>query len=114
VIYSRWRPEGDGYDYFDVDEVVNINDDLPTPDLREAGRLGVPSIEAGRPIPAGASWVGNGDDAIGLVAPVDSRRLVSRSHIGALEPAPRGGADAIVLVGVLLIAGVVVVAARAR
>lgn len=90
MIYSRWRPEGDGYDYFRDDSLHNINDDLPTPQLRDASVLGVPSIESGMPIPAGAQAVGHGAAAVGLIAPVDEARVVrrTRSLAGITETAP--------------------------
>jgi len=80
VIYSRWRPDDGGYDYFSSDERQNINDDLPSPDLVPASKIGVPSIEAGRPIPPGVVGAGNGDAAVGLVAPVDVSRIVRRGR----------------------------------
>jgi len=80
VIYSRWNPASGGYDYFQDQRVQNINDDLPTPELPEATKIGVPSIEAGRPIPGDAVPVGSGDQAVGILAPVDSSRLVRRDR----------------------------------
>lgn len=78
--YSRWDPATGGWSYFDAPEPLpNLNDDLPTPSLVPASRIGVPSIEAGRPLPPGAVYVGDGDVAQGLVAPVDSARLVART-----------------------------------
>jgi hypothetical protein len=80
MIYSRWRPDTGGYDYLETSGTQNINDDLPTPDLPAASKIGIPSIEAGRPIPSGARIVGEGDIAVGLVAPVDEARLVRRTR----------------------------------
>lgn len=80
MIYSEWKPDTGGYDYYETTGTQNINDDLPTPDLPAATKIGVPSIEAGRPIPAGARLVGSGDVAVGLVAPVDATRLVRRTR----------------------------------
>jgi len=80
MIYSRWRPDEGGYDYFAVDLSQNINDDLPAPELESATKIGVPSIEAGRPIPSGARKVGSGDEALGLMAPVDANRIVRRTR----------------------------------
>jgi len=78
--YSRWDPATGAWSYFDAAEPSpNLNDDLPTPDLVPASRIGVPSIEAGRPIPFGATYAGDGEFAQGLVAPVDSTRLVART-----------------------------------
>jgi hypothetical protein len=90
VIYSRWRPEGDGYDYFRDSSLHNVNDDLPTPQLRDASVLGVPSIEAGVPIPDGAEAAGHGEVPVGVVAPVDETRVVrrTRSLAGITEASP--------------------------
>lgn len=80
IVYSRWRPDDGSYDYFVANLVQNINDDLPAPELEPATKIGVPSIEAGRPIPSGARKAGSGDEAVGLIAPVDGSRIVRRSR----------------------------------
>ncbi len=79
-IFSRWQPDSGGYEYLEAPGSQNINDDLPAPDLKPASKIGVPSIEAGRAIPAGAQIVGEGADAIGIVAPVDPERIVRRTR----------------------------------
>jgi len=85
VIYSRWRPEGGGYDYFEDASLPNLNDDLPNPDkVRMAGEIGVPSVECGRSIPESASWAGEGEVARGVIAPIDPSRIMVRSRIGGL------------------------------
>ena len=89
MIYSRWRPDTGGYDYLETSGTQNINDDLPTPELPKATKIGVPSIEAGRPVPAGAQKVGEGDVAVGLVAPVDESRIVRRTRsLAGVDGAP--------------------------
>lgn len=56
------------YDYFSTAQVFPYNSDLPTPKLPGvAGNVGVPAIDAGRPIPADASYVGSGWTAKGTV-----------------------------------------------
>jgi hypothetical protein len=80
MIYSRWKPDTGGYEYLEVPGGHNINDDLPTPELRPATKIGVPSIEAGRPVPAGAQVIGEGDEAVGVIAPVDPARIVRRTR----------------------------------
>lgn len=78
--YSRWDPATGGWSYYDAPEPLpNLNDDLPTPQLPPASAIGVPSIEAGRPIPPSAAYVGQGDVAQGLIAPVERSRLVART-----------------------------------
>jgi hypothetical protein len=84
TIYSVWRPDQGGFDYYEAPEAYNINDDLPTPDLVEASKIGVPSIEAGRPVPPGAVKAGSGAVARGLIAPVDASRIVRRTRPLAL------------------------------
>lgn len=74
MIYSRWRPDTGGYDYFQTSDRWGLGDDLPTPRLR-AGKLGVASTSAGRPIPRGARRIGSGPLAKGVIAPMDTRGL---------------------------------------
>lgn len=74
LTYSQWRPDGH-YDYFQAQQVAPLGDDLPVPRLKPASELGVPSVEAGRPIPSGAKYVGQGEEAIGVLAPMDTSRL---------------------------------------
>lgn len=74
MIYSRWRPDTGGYDYFESSERYGIGDDLPTPSLKE-GKIGVASTSAGRPIPSGARYVGSGELARGVIAPMETRGL---------------------------------------
>lgn len=89
MIYSRWRPDTGGYDYFESSERYGMGDDLPTPRLFP-GKLGVASTSAGRPIPTGARRIGSGPTAKGVIAPMDTRGLamaginVSMGGIGTL------------------------------
>ncbi len=80
MIYSEWKPDTGGFIYYEADETQNINDDLPAPELRAASKIGVPSIEAGRPLPSGAKVVGEGDVAVGIIAPVNPARIVRRTR----------------------------------
>lgn len=85
--YSRWDPASGVWTYYDAPEPLpNLNDDLPTPELVAASRIGVPSIEAGRPLPSGATRVGQGEFAQGMIAPVESSRLITRTGpLGAVQ-----------------------------
>lgn len=74
MIYSRWRPDRGGYDYFESSERYGLGDDLPTPRLRP-GKIGVASTSAGRPIPSGARYVGSGALARGVIAPMETAGL---------------------------------------
>lgn len=74
MIYSRWRPDSGGYDYFLSAERYGIGDDLPTPVL-SAGKMGVASTSSGRPIPPGSRYIGTGPLARGVIAPMDTSGL---------------------------------------
>ena len=75
VTFSRWRPDG-GYDYYEADGyTAPLGDDLPEPALPLATKLGVPSIEAGHRLPMGARYVGEGEQALGVIAPMQTSRL---------------------------------------
>lgn len=75
MIYSRWRPDRGGYDYFESAERLGIGDDLPTPTLPGGTHLGVPSTDAGR-VPGGAlRRVGSGPVARGSILPLSRAGL---------------------------------------
>lgn len=74
MIYSRWRPDSGGYDYFESTERYGIGDDLPTPVLWP-GKLGVASTSAGRPMPRGARYIGKGPLPRGVIAPMETAGL---------------------------------------
>lgn len=69
MIYSRWQPDRGGYLVFEDDGRLGMGDDVPIPSLPPATRFGVPSVEAGRPVPSGAELVGESDKPHGMVAP---------------------------------------------
>ena len=74
VTYSQWQPDG-GYNYFEASgQTAPLGNDLPVARLHPVGKLGVPSVEAGHPIPPGARYAGEGDLPVGIVAPMDSSR----------------------------------------
>jgi hypothetical protein len=76
MIYSRWRPASGGYDYFKAnDRDIPLANDLPVPVLPRGTDIGVASIVAGRPVPAGATHVGAGEVAVGLIAPAAKSSL---------------------------------------
>lgn len=82
LVYSQWQPTG-GYDYFETSASVPLGDDLPVPRLTPVNGIGVPSTEAGRPIPKGARFVGSGHVAIGVVAPMDTSHLGTFAALGS-------------------------------
>lgn len=68
MIHSCFDDRSGLYDYYQSSEQLAINADLPTPRLPMAtGGIGVPAIEAGRPLPAGARHVGRGWQAKGTI-----------------------------------------------
>lgn len=73
MIYSRFRPHAGDYEYFESPEKIGLADDLPTPKLPFGTSVGVPSVDAGRPIPAGAVYRGTGPFAKGVIAPISKR-----------------------------------------
>ncbi len=76
MIFSRWRPDRGGYDYFDSPSLrVGLGDDLPIPSLRNTTELGVASTDVGRPLPADAVIIGEGAAARGMIAPMDTSTL---------------------------------------
>lgn len=86
MIYSRWRPDTGGYDYFETSERYGLADDLPTPPLLGASPIGISSLKCGRPIPLGARPAGSGRVAKGVIAPV------SRAGLSGLGWLPSGSA----------------------
>jgi len=77
MIYSRWRPAKGGYDYFEASGEIPLGNDLPIPKLSGGTAIGVPSINVGRDMPAGARFIGTGPLARGMVAPTVSRMSLS-------------------------------------
>lgn len=67
MIYSRWSPTDGQYDYYEAPMLQGLNDDLPEPRLPAPTELGVPSVECGRPMPAGARHTGRGELPKGLI-----------------------------------------------
>ncbi len=75
MVYSEWLPDRGGYRYLEVAERRGLGDDLPIPKLKQRSPIGVPSTEAGRPLPLGAKIVGYGPIAKGSVVPLDRSGL---------------------------------------
>ena len=71
MIYSSWRPDKGGYNYFETAERRGYGDDLPVPRLRPRSPIGVASTSIGR-IPKGTLQpAGSGDLAKGCILPLD-------------------------------------------
>jgi len=69
MIYSRFDDQTGTYDLFSDRSTHALNGDFPVPSLGpDAGGIGVPATEAGRPVPRGAKRIGTSWQARGLVA----------------------------------------------
>ncbi len=76
MIFSRWRPDRGGYDYFDSPSTrYGLGDDLPVPQLKNTTEIGVASTDIGRPMPTDAVYVGDGATPQGMIAPIDTSTL---------------------------------------
>jgi len=76
MIYSCFQQTPGMYAYFEGPGDIPINGDLPVPKLPPAvGGIGVPSIVAGRPLPAGSKYVGSGWHARGMLVKCGSSGL---------------------------------------
>lgn len=88
MIFSRWRPDTGGYDYFDSPSTrFGIGDDLPVPRLPKVHALGACSTDVGRALPVDAQKVGAGPIAKGMVAPMGR---VGSGLLGSIDFADGG------------------------
>lgn len=85
MIYSRWDPATGAYDYYESADRIGLNDDLPIPKMPAPTKLGVPSVECGRPLPRGARHIGSGENARGSIVPPATVQLAA-SLTGTLGP----------------------------
>jgi hypothetical protein len=83
VIYSRWRPDRGGYDYFESRERYGLGDDLPVPTLSGSSAIGVSSITAGRTARGPLVPVGSGPTARGMILPTSRDGLRGLGVLGA-------------------------------
>lgn len=97
MIYSRWRPDQNRFDYYEASANPGWGDDLPTQPIAAAGNIGAASVDIGRRIPAGARRVGAGTVARGMVVPVSGT-----AGLGALALSIGFGEIAMVVGGVVL------------
>jgi len=68
VNYSCFNPSDGLYDYYVDGLQTPLNADLPVPKMPSAaGKVGVPAIDAGRPLPKNAQFTGRGWHARGMV-----------------------------------------------
>lgn len=86
MIYSRWRPDIGGYDYFQSSERRGLGDDLPVPKLSGGTAIGVASTDIGRPSPGALTPMGSGPVARGSILPLSRQGL--SGGFGPLSMAP--------------------------
>jgi hypothetical protein len=68
VLYSCFDDQAGNYRVYEHRGERAVNDDLPVPKLpSDVSGIGVPAIEAGRPLPKGARYVGRSWQAKGIV-----------------------------------------------
>jgi len=70
MIYSAWRPDRGGYDYYESAERVGMGDDLPVPQLTPVSAIGVPSTDVGRTPRGELRTAGSGPLPRGMVLPL--------------------------------------------
>lgn len=103
MIFSRWRPDTGGYDYFDSPSTrYGLGDDLPVPKLAKTSKLGVASTDIGRAIPVDGKLVGSGPLARGMVAPISRAGL---SGIDWTAPAVKTGVFVLCALGLGFLIG---------
>jgi hypothetical protein len=83
MIYSRWRPDVGGYDYFQSAERRGLGDDLPVPKLSGGTAIGVASTDIGRPSPGALHPAGNGPVAKGSILPLSRQGLSGIDWMGS-------------------------------
>lgn len=105
MIYSCFDPPSGKYRYFEDDEQVPVNGDLPVPTWlsgRVANGIGVPTADAGRPLPTGAKPKGTGFEARGQIVRCGAQAVSGLGDLGTYEPKKVAFAAAMVAVGAYL------------
>lgn len=78
MIYSCFDERHGLYDYYEDDSRIPTNGDLPIPKPpSDAGRIGAPSRESGRPLPWSANKIGSGWHARGMVVNCNNNSMMS-------------------------------------
>lgn len=86
MIYSCFDQQTGRYRYFEDSRTIAVNGDLPVPTWlkgRVANGIGVPTGEAGRPLPREARPVGTGSAARGLMVQCGTSQS---SSLGEMPP----------------------------
>jgi len=98
MLYSCFDASRGEYKIFKDDANRPANSDLPVPALKSlvAGTIGVPAMDAGRPLPSGAEYAGYAPNAHGMVVNCD----VSLSGFGEISPT----VSKVIGIGILVLA----------
>jgi hypothetical protein len=87
VIYSRWRPDKGGYDYYKSAERRGFGDDLPNPKLGTSfNAIGVASVDCGRKPEGRLVPAGSGTQARGMMMPVSRKGLSGVPVVDTMGP----------------------------
>ena len=87
MIYSRWRPDTGGYDYYAAAERRGLGDDLPVPRRGfSTNPIGTASVTLGRTPPGRTKKVGMGSEARGMILPASSAGLAALPLTDRLGP----------------------------
>lgn len=86
MIYSCFDQPSGLYRYFEDNRQIPVNGDLPVPSYlsSRATKLGVPSMEAGRPLPSAAREIGSGLQARGMLVTCKQKSSSEVSGLGEL------------------------------
>lgn len=105
MIFSRWRPDTGGYDYFDSPSTrYGLGDDLPVPRLPRTSDIGSASTEIGRVLPMDAVPAGSGPLARGMIIAMDKTGLKGLG-MDFLSPGVQLGAAVLVGLGLGFVIG---------
>lgn len=105
MIFSRWRPDTGGYDYFDSPSTrYGLGDDLPVPRLDVVAGIGAASTDIGRAIPGDAKLIGSGPLPRGMVSPMNLDGLTGLGF-DLSNPNVKLGAAIVVAAGIGFLVG---------
>jgi hypothetical protein len=84
MIYSCFNEKLGLYEYYQDDRGHPTNGDLPVPSIgaADAGKVGLPAMDAGRPLPAGATRAGKGWQARGMIVNCNNMSVRGLSGLG--------------------------------
>lgn len=86
MIYSCFNAPLGMYEYFEDNRQHPTNGDLPVPKLPpQTGRIGVPAMDAGRPLPRDAKRAGTGWEARGMIVNCKPMATAGLSGIGQMS-----------------------------